>query len=247
MTTKYLLDGTEVNVIAKTDDGKFVVSEFYDDDFGTYEGSPQVVDHVFDTAPVKRLDEEVQNLNREIEDLKARRRLLLDGIREVEREATKEDSHIGQLRDLLANKFTHVVVFGGSVQTILPLQELKTQQRDRDNVLSLTISKHNRCQWKAHYNDYVIDAYLCQGEIEALQVAQRLIDSECARTSNLDFRTVDLAKKFGLKIPEGHYERYMERRRDDIRRNLNFNRKMASEYAAKADADQKTLDSLAHD
>jgi hypothetical protein len=112
----FTLDGQLVTYIAKVSDGHCVRPVYEGDDGELYEdGSPMVVNQVFDTPPTERLEKEVAKLTERIEakrqelsDLQTTIRVTTETTKD-RIEAIKRHEGLARLDDFLAGRITHFV------------------------------------------------------------------------------------------------------------------------------------------
>lgn len=238
--TKYLIDGTEVKVIAKIDNNQFIVTEcFEDDEYNRFEGAPRIVDAVFDQPTTKRYHAEVAELRGAVEKLEQRRNELQREIWQSEQDRKAEKQAVKTLRDLLDGKITHVVIWSNSKRDIVPIKTLWDRS---DRLVYLGIERSTACRFTWDGNE----VYLFKSEAEARAYAQELIDQECKRRAgySIDSDITRMALKHGLTIAQNHVDAMNAEQRKYIERDIAFNEKLAAEYAEKAKSARKRLEEL---
>ena len=240
----WLADGTKVEVVSENPliITEMVMVEDYD---GVYESEGRTYAaargvKLYETPPVKVLNEEVARLYKEIDALKRQRQDEKDALHRenIERaeliaKLSKADAALETLADVFDANITHFVSTHYSYEILL-VDELakKLDSRYDSNgkyyLMHLYLTRNSggavweiRGQYERKYGDYLdkADVIPCSSYEQAQAVLQKHIDEKIAGgTLNEDI--VKAAEKYGLVLPDDYRSRLVERDVENIEKEI---------------------------
>jgi hypothetical protein len=233
MDEKYLVDGRSVTVIATLPDGRFLVDPLYEYDDEDYPAdAPFITDHIFDAAPTNKLNQDVERLNREIEQLRKTRNAISLEIEAAKREneATLKEyakfSELKQLNDFIAGKITHYLVIPGySEPHILKFGDTKEEDYRLKAFKMLTLygTTEGSLVWNLNQYRDGSGSYTrvipCTSYEQVLEEAQKYLDSETYKewsSSGL----IKFAQEYNLRLPDGYIERAKQQKRESAQKRI---------------------------
>jgi hypothetical protein len=176
-TTKYTVNGQEVEVIQQLNDGTYLIEpmlEYEVEDFGgevywrSYSGRPYVVDAVFDKPPLEKYHKDIDelattnlNLREELSKIRADITIAKQELAATTKELSTCDQY-SQLISFINNEITHVVDISGYGDSFVNILTFKEAFEDNDGynnrrglkLLTLYGDTNGDLQWKINqYRD----------------------------------------------------------------------------------------------
>jgi len=258
--TMYTVDGKQIEVVQKLDDGRYLVYVVRWDDFEDCEiideENPVIVSEVFEVPPVKKYAEIIEQKRGEVEKLQTVKDGLMQEIYVLEKDRTaqvekyKNVLAVKQLENFLDNKITHFVKTQyGKIEIV----DIDTALEDKDNyswkkerkLITLFGRSNGDMAWRINqYSDgsgCYTEVIPCTSKKEALELAQKFIDDYLSDRENIKLYYLGgflkSADRYNLNVPDWARDLQKESEREAARKN----------WAAKKlsfEAAQKKLDEL---
>lgn len=214
MKTKYLIDGSAVELVETCLNG-FLIHRLYEDG-ETGELIPDVkirwVEQVFDAAPTVKFSDEVARLCSKVSELQKQvseqQTAVAEGLaRYTETMAKlKQYEQLRLLEDFLDAKITHYVICGCTPK-IVPFKHALDEYSPRDGTKLLVLFGDSKgdLQWQiSRYRDGsgdYQDVYPCLSEEQAKDILAKWLEKQFA-AGQWNERYLAAAQKHGLKIPQ---------------------------------------------
>lgn len=164
----WLRDGREVEYLARTDDGQYVVAPVIE--LETYDGREfsrgpaEFTSELFATAPVEKRSEEIVALEVKVRELEKRKAELFSECVNSEREVRarldklKKFAGLERIEDFVEGRVTHVVIenYGDTIYDVVPLDNLQqysdsyTRKPEGIKLISLFGSTGGDLQWRSN-------------------------------------------------------------------------------------------------
>lgn len=240
--TKFDINGQEVKVVQKSQDGRYFVFDVYEgmDDPFCDENHPRIVDKVFDKPPKKKYTEEIIKLKYEIKELKrqtknAKKVRLGEEKKKKERlEKLKKLDQLKNLEDFIDGKITHYVdICNWSVPEIIKIGEVD-KISDVDNpfrlgqkLLTLYGGSNGNMEWKlSEYKDGSGSNHTvipCLSHNEATEKVKEWLVVQFAKKDLMyhDEEIIKLAKSMGVPIPQEYIDGFRNEEKKNIEKQLN--------------------------
>jgi len=220
--TKYLLDGSAVEVLEALPSGKFLVARFYETlyhgeaDMESDHSRPEIVERLYDSAPTQAMDVRIKEAQVRLDALKAQRLDVVNklcaaqaGEREIEMKL-KRHAQLSRLLDFIDGKITYYVEDDWQLPRIIefkdsttPDDERERPERRRLRLLSLFGDSKGDLEWNLNrYRDgsgLNTLVYPCCSYEEAMAKVTELFAVRFREQPRAD--VVERADKFGIPVP----------------------------------------------
>lgn len=249
METKFLANGAEVEVIAKTPAG-FLVVPIYDGDEGsqTDYDAPFNADKVYDKPPTEKLNAEIAALQERIRELSAERNTLSGDVRDLEakinarKDAIKQHEKLKHLEDFIAGKITHYVeTCGYDAPKIVEFSKSfsdGSNEYDRPRALKLLTlfgKSNGDLNWNlGQYYDgsgHSPNVFVARSLEEAIEFIKGYIAQQAIETADRprDW-VIKTAQKYSVQLPDGYVEKHNAGCLESIRTNIANTQKSLEGY-----------------
>lgn len=266
MDIKYLTDGTVVKLIQALHGGKFLVSTVYEE-YSEYNenghiheiyGEPYIVDNIYDTAPVKKLNQEIkqnegklQSIKDEIQKLSKHKSLLNSEIEQI----INDNKYVKQVLQLINKEIKYIAIKNSNAWNIKKFEDALKEDNSsysKPKLISLFGNSNGNLTWNINrYSDgsgswQEVEFFNTEEDAKIFiqkKLNQMLENILVEFNANAFFYLFQNCKEYKVPIPSVLIEKYKQQKIKDINERQNYHQKEFDNYSIKIQSDITEIES----